>query len=50
MTEITSRLSTALVDRYAVERELGAGGIATVFRPSVTTDLPHSDPIGEKHG
>ncbi len=26
MTEIISRLSTALADRYAIERELGAGG------------------------
>ncbi len=50
MTEITSRLSTALADRYAVERELGAGGMATVFRPSVATNPPQSDPIGEKHG
>jgi hypothetical protein len=28
MTEITS-LSTAFADRYAVERELGRGGMAT---------------------
>ncbi len=26
MTEITSRLSTALADRYKIERELGVGG------------------------
>ena len=31
MTEITSRLSTALADRYRIERELGAGGMATVY-------------------
>ncbi len=32
MPEITSRLSTALADRYRIERELGAGGMATVKR------------------
>jgi len=26
MPEITARLSTALADRYAIERELGSGG------------------------
>ena len=31
MTEITSRLSTALADRYKIEREIGAGGMATVY-------------------
>ena len=30
MTEITSRLSTALADRYRIERHLGEGGMATV--------------------
>ena len=40
MTEITSRLSTALADRYQIEKRLGEGGMATVrlaedlmFRP-----------------
>ncbi len=27
MTEITSRLSTALADRYRIERHLGEGGM-----------------------
>ena len=27
---ITARLSTALADRYQIERELGSGGMATV--------------------
>ncbi len=27
MTEITSRLSTALADRYQLERHLGEGGM-----------------------
>ena len=31
MTEITSRLSTALADRYQIGRELGSGGMATVY-------------------
>ncbi len=31
MTEITSRLSTALADRYRVEREIGSGGMAIVY-------------------
>ena len=35
MTDQLARLKTALADRYAIERELGAGGMATVSRPSV---------------
>ncbi len=50
MTEQLDRLKTALADRYEIEREIGAGGMATVSRPSIATDPPHSDPIGEKHG
>ena len=30
MTEIASRLTAALADRYTIERELGQGGMATV--------------------
>lgn len=30
--DLLSRLKPALADRYAVERELGAGGMARVFR------------------
>jgi hypothetical protein len=29
MSEITARLTTAIADRYRIERELGAGGMAT---------------------
>ncbi len=31
MTPLVARLTTALADRYAIERELGAGGMATVY-------------------
>ncbi len=31
MAETVSRLSTALADRYVIERELGQGGMATVY-------------------
>ena len=31
MTDIPSRLAAALADRYRVERELGRGGMATVY-------------------
>jgi serine/threonine-protein kinase len=31
MNDPTSRLSTALADRYTIERELGSGGMATVY-------------------
>ena len=34
MTEMTSQLSTALADRYQIEREIGSGGMATVSRGS----------------
>ena len=35
MTEITARLSTALADRYQIERRLGEGGMATVHLAAV---------------
>jgi serine/threonine-protein kinase len=31
VTDVPERLSAALADRYAIERELGAGGMATVY-------------------
>ena len=30
MTDTLTRLTTALADRYRIERELGQGGMATV--------------------
>ena len=31
MTDALSRLTAALSDRYTIEREIGAGGMATVY-------------------
>ncbi len=31
MPDLLDRLKTALADRYAIEREIGAGGMATVY-------------------
>ncbi len=42
---ITSRLSTALADRYAVEQEIGAGGMATVY---LAEDLKHHRKVAVK--
>ncbi len=38
MTDVATRLTTALADRYRIERELGAGGMATVY---LAEDLKH---------
>ena len=38
MPELLDRLKTALADRYAIEREIGAGGMATVY---LAEDLKH---------
>ena len=44
MTE-TARLSTALADRYRIERELGQGGMATVY---LAHDLKHDRKVAIK--
>ena len=31
MTDALDRLTSALADRYTIERELGQGGMATVY-------------------
>ncbi len=45
MTEIVDRLKTALADRYAIERQLGAGGMATVY---LAEDLKHHRKVAVK--
>ena len=45
MTDAVSRLSSALADRYRLERELGQGGMATVY---LAHDLKHDRPVALK--
>jgi len=45
MTDQLDRLKTALADRYAIEREIGRGGMATVY---LAEDLKHHRPVAIK--
>jgi serine/threonine-protein kinase len=45
MTTIDPRLSAALADRYRLERELGTGGMATVY---LAADLRHQRSVAVK--
>ena len=45
MAELLSRLQGALADRYRIEREIGAGGMATVY---VAHDLRHDRKVALK--
>jgi serine/threonine protein kinase len=45
LTGIPSRLTAALADRYAIERELGQGGMATVY---LAEDLKHKRKVALK--
>ncbi|MBE0595385.1 MAG: protein kinase, partial [Gemmatimonadales bacterium] len=45
MTDALDRLTTALAGRYAIERELGAGGMATVY---LAEDLKHHRKVALK--
>ena len=45
MPDLLDRLKTALAGRYAIEREIGAGGMTTVY---LAEDLKHErKPHGE---
>ena len=45
MEDLLERLKTALADRYRIERELGAGGMATVY---LADDLKHHRQVALK--
>ena len=45
MPDVLDRLTTALVDRYRVEREIGSGGMATVY---LAEDRKHRRPVAIK--
>lgn len=45
MLDLKDRLETALAGRYAVEREIGRGGMATVY---LAQDLKHHRPVAVK--
>ena len=45
MPDLLDRLKTALSDRYAIEDELGAGGMATVY---LAEDLKHKRQVAIK--
>src|SRR6476646_8475287 len=42
---VPTALKDALADRYAIERELGAGGMATVY---LAHDIRHDRPVAVK--
>ena len=45
MTDLRDRLTAALVDRYVIERELGSGGMATVY---LAEDVKHHRQVAVK--
>ena len=47
MSDAVTRLNAALEGRYAMERELGEGGMATVY---LAADLKHNHKVALKAG
>ncbi len=45
MTTVPERLKTALADRYAIDEEIGSGGMATVY---LAKDLKHDRQVAVK--
>ena len=45
MNDIVQRLTAALSDRYTLQRELGAGGMATVY---LAHDIKHERDVAIK--
>ena len=45
MSDAIGRLATALADRYVIERQLGAGGMATVY---LAQDVRHDRKVALK--
>ena len=45
MTDVLDRLAAALADRYAIQRELGSGGMAIVY---LAEDLKHERQVAVK--
>jgi serine/threonine-protein kinase len=45
MDDVFDRLKSALADRYTIEREIGSGGMATVY---LAEDLKHERQVAVK--
>lgn len=45
MSDLLERLKSALADRYAIEREIGRGGMAVVY---LAADLKHERQVAIK--